>query len=142
MRITKWILMAGLALAGAGGVANADPGYGYGGYTEPAAGTYQNGYVWVAGQWIWTQSGYQWAAGHWQVVDGGDRWRGRGDGDGDRDDRRWRDDDDRRGAWRGDGDHDRDDRRWRGDGDGDRDDRRGRDRDGDRDHRWRSRGRW
>src|SRR5262245_47827432 len=96
MRFTKLILVAGLAVAGMGGVAAADPGcdhdddaavdegyatgyydpgyvqydpgYYQEGYSEPAAGTYANGYVWVAGAWTWSGDRQVWTPGHWQLV--------------------------------------------------------------------------
>jgi len=51
------------------------PDSGYGGYdaydNEPAPGTYQNGYVWVAGAYGWVNGATVWIAGHWQLVDRG-----------------------------------------------------------------------
>ena len=112
MKTLKTMLLAGVALAGLGGIAAADPpcdhpttppqptygsyqngsyeyngyypnangsyGYGYDDYDnrtdegyreaanrEPAAGTYQNGYVWVAGAYSYPNGVAVWMPGHW-----------------------------------------------------------------------------
>jgi hypothetical protein len=45
---------------------------GYDGYaTEPAPGTYQDGYVWVAGTYAWVNGANVWVPAHWQLVDDG-----------------------------------------------------------------------
>lgn len=64
MRLTKLILAAGLALAGVGGAAAADPYYA----NEPAPGTYENGYVWVGGYWGNHYGQSVWVPGHWEVA--------------------------------------------------------------------------
>lgn len=110
----KSMLLAGVAVAGLGGIAAADPpcdppqptygtyqngSYEANGYypaantyygdgdaddydratdesyreastyaTEPAAGTYQNGYVWVAGAYTYPNGVAVWVPAHWQRV--------------------------------------------------------------------------
>jgi len=119
MRFHSMLMLAGLAIAGVGGVAAADPdchhdgarydddydrrvdegryvptnGYGTngsyatvtystpgyatpgttsGGYvTEPAPGTYVNGYIWVAGRYDWAGGQWVWSPAHWQLGDPG-----------------------------------------------------------------------
>jgi hypothetical protein len=88
MRFHGLLMMAGLAVAGMAGVAAADPGCdpssqpvvvspdgydGYDGYTnttynEPAPGTYQNGYVWVAGAYEYVGNTSVWVPAHWQAA--------------------------------------------------------------------------
>ncbi|HTJ46106.1 MAG TPA: hypothetical protein VL463_28570 [Kofleriaceae bacterium] len=105
MKTLKTMLLAGVALAGLGGIAAADPcdppapqptygtyqngSYEYNGYQngyqngyddydyrtdeasreaanrEPAPGTYQNGYVWVAGAYSYPNGIAVWMPGHW-----------------------------------------------------------------------------
>jgi hypothetical protein len=125
----KTILLAGVMAGALGGVASADPydqpAPQYQDSYEPAPGTYENGYVWVAASYQWIDGVEVLVPAHWKLAEqpqptiverGGwrepfwqrrferrDRWERR-----DRDDRR----------------DDRDDRRFDRDHDRDRDDRR------------------
>jgi hypothetical protein len=68
----KTLLLAGLTVGALGTAAAADPytyapadTYSY----EPAPGTYQNGYVWVAGAYEWIDGTQVFVPAHWQLAE-------------------------------------------------------------------------
>ena len=82
----KTLLLAGITVGTLGGVAAAEPcnppqttyedtgyvpDYGYTNQyaNEPAPGTYQNGYVWVAGAYEWSNGAQIFVPAHWQLAE-------------------------------------------------------------------------
>jgi hypothetical protein len=68
----KTLLLAGLTVGTLGAAAAADPytyapsaPYSY----EPAPGTYQNGYVWIAGAYEWIDGTQVFVPAHWQLAE-------------------------------------------------------------------------
>ena len=61
-------------IGGGGGISITGPGYAPPPRRTESYGAARSGYVWISGNWQWSNGNYEWVSGHWEREKAGYQW--------------------------------------------------------------------